>query len=142
MKAELKELIQNYGIEILVFDGNWDPSWTHQRGSDLYRYLHGLKTDLLVSNRVDDKAGRRERRGPWATKKRSGYSIQSPGILRSTRAITWTVRSTLAAPPRIPGKRGSRLGEQWAWKANDKYKSPEDSSATWWRRWGAAATSI
>ena len=62
MKAELKELIQNYGIENLVLDGNWDPGWTHQRGGDLYRYLHGLKNDLLVSNRVDDKAGDEEAR--------------------------------------------------------------------------------
>ena len=53
MKAELKELIQGYGSEIILFDGEWDPTWNHDRGSDLYRYLRGLRDDIVISSRVD-----------------------------------------------------------------------------------------
>jgi alpha-L-fucosidase len=60
MKAELKELIQDYRTEIMLLDGAVDPIWTHDRGSDLYRYLRGLSNTLIINNRVDTKAGREE----------------------------------------------------------------------------------
>mgnify|MGYP002347304421 FL=1 len=53
LKAQLKELIDNYGpLAIMWFDGEWDASWTHERGVDLYNYLRALQPDLLVNNRV------------------------------------------------------------------------------------------
>ncbi|HEY0434125.1 MAG TPA: alpha-L-fucosidase [Chitinophagaceae bacterium] len=54
LKAELKELLTNYGnIGVLWFDGEWESTWTHARGKDLYNYVRSLEPSILVNNRVD-----------------------------------------------------------------------------------------
>lgn len=58
MKAQLKELLTDYGrLGILWFDGEWEDTWTHQRGKDLYAYVRGLQPDIIVNNRVDKGRG-------------------------------------------------------------------------------------
>jgi alpha-L-fucosidase len=54
MKAQLKELLTGYGpIGVLWFDGEWEDTWTHDRGKDLYQYVRSLQPDIIVNNRVD-----------------------------------------------------------------------------------------
>lgn len=54
MKAELRELLTKYGkIGILWFDGEWENTWTHERGIDLYNYVRSLQPDIIINNRVD-----------------------------------------------------------------------------------------
>jgi len=54
LKKQLKELIQNYGpLGVLWFDGQWENTWTHERGVDLYNYVRGLQPNIIVNNRVD-----------------------------------------------------------------------------------------
>ncbi|GAB5520365.1 MAG: hypothetical protein RhofKO_26160 [Rhodothermales bacterium] len=53
MKQQLRELVQDYGAEIIQLDGEWDPTWNHERGSDLYLYLRHLNDEVLVNSRVD-----------------------------------------------------------------------------------------
>jgi len=54
MKAQLKELLTNYGpIGILWFDGEWEATWTHEQGKELYSYVRSLQPDIIVNNRVD-----------------------------------------------------------------------------------------
>lgn len=53
MKAQLKELLTNYGkIGVLWFDGEWDPEWTEAMGKDLYAYCRSIQPDLIINNRV------------------------------------------------------------------------------------------
>ena len=53
MKGQLKELLTGYGrIGILWFDGEWEGSWNHERGVDLYNYVRGLQPSIIVNNRV------------------------------------------------------------------------------------------
>jgi alpha-L-fucosidase len=53
MKAQLRELLTKYGpIGVLWFDGEWEQSWTHERGRDLYAYVRSLQPDIIVNNRV------------------------------------------------------------------------------------------
>jgi alpha-L-fucosidase len=53
MKGELKELLTNYGpLGILWFDGEWENTWTTDRGIDLYNYVRGLQPQIIVNNRV------------------------------------------------------------------------------------------
>ena len=52
MKGQLRELVEDYGVEILFFDGEWVNWWTQQDGDELYRYLRTLKPDLIINNRV------------------------------------------------------------------------------------------
>ena len=125
MKAELKELVQDYGVDILIFDGNWNPTWTHERGIDLYRELHGLKDTLIINNRVDAKEGGEAARmiaydpalwilnpKPWNRNKYAGDYLEREGYI--------------GGPAPYPVESWITLGDQWAWKPNDKNKSPED----------------
>ncbi|MFD8547241.1 alpha-L-fucosidase [Streptomyces sp. NPDC059649] len=57
MYGQLKELIENYDPALLWFDGEWDADrpanhWSRQDGAALQAYLHRLKPDLIVNNRV------------------------------------------------------------------------------------------
>jgi alpha-L-fucosidase len=52
MKQQLKELIDNYGVEVLWFDGEWPDWWTEPDGRDLYTYLRSLKPSLVINNRI------------------------------------------------------------------------------------------
>jgi alpha-L-fucosidase len=53
MKAQLAELIHNYGpLGVLWFDGEWEDTWTPQRGADLYKYVRSLQPDIIINNRV------------------------------------------------------------------------------------------
>jgi len=54
MKSHLRELVQLApNIDVMWFDGEWDESWTHEHGKDLYAYVRSLKPSILVNNRVD-----------------------------------------------------------------------------------------
>ncbi|TAK36467.1 MAG: hypothetical protein EPO28_13390 [Saprospiraceae bacterium] len=54
LKAQLKELTTNYGdIGVLWFDGEWEETWTHEMGLDLYNYVRNLKPNIIINNRVD-----------------------------------------------------------------------------------------
>lgn len=58
MKAQLKELLTNYGpIGIVWFDGEWEGTWNHERGADLYAYVRSLQPNTIVNNRVDKGRG-------------------------------------------------------------------------------------
>ncbi len=53
MKGQLKELLTEYGpIGIVWFDGEWESTWTHERGVDLYNYIRTLQPQTIVNNRV------------------------------------------------------------------------------------------
>lgn len=54
MKKQLKELVRNYGdIGVLWFDGEWEGTWSNERGKDLYNYVRNLQPDIIINNRVD-----------------------------------------------------------------------------------------
>ncbi|MEM6646207.1 MAG: alpha-L-fucosidase [Bacteroidota bacterium] len=59
MRAQLRELIDGYGAEIIQLDGEWEPTWNHERGSALYRYLRQVNNEVIVNSRVD--VGRQNR---------------------------------------------------------------------------------
>lgn len=61
LKAQLAEIVHGYDPSVLWFDGEWEDTWTHERGVDLYDYVRGLKRDILINNRVDK--GRRGMEG-------------------------------------------------------------------------------
>jgi alpha-L-fucosidase len=53
LKGELRELLTGYGdVGVLWFDGNWEGTWSNERGRDLYRYVRALQPSIIVNNRV------------------------------------------------------------------------------------------
>ena len=53
MKAQLRELIQDYGpLGVLWFDGEWVAEWTPEQGAQLYAELRRLQPDLIINNRI------------------------------------------------------------------------------------------
>jgi Alpha-L-fucosidase len=54
MKNQLRELLTNYGnIGVLWFDGEWEGTWTHEHGKDLYQFVKSLQPGIIINNRVD-----------------------------------------------------------------------------------------
>lgn len=54
MKGQVRELLTNYGpTGVMWFDGEWENTWNHERGVDLYNYVRSLRPEILVNNRVD-----------------------------------------------------------------------------------------
>jgi alpha-L-fucosidase len=53
LKGQLKELLTGYGrIGVLWFDGQWENTWTYDRGADLYNYVRALQPNIIVNDRV------------------------------------------------------------------------------------------
>jgi alpha-L-fucosidase len=58
MKAQLRELLTNYGpIGVLWFDGQWEGTWTNRRGRELYDYVRSLQPSIIINNRVGRAGG-------------------------------------------------------------------------------------
>jgi alpha-L-fucosidase len=54
MKKQLQELVNKYGdIGVLWFDGEWEETWSHEYGKDLYNYVRKLQPGIIINNRVD-----------------------------------------------------------------------------------------
>lgn len=54
LKAQVTELLTNYGdIGIMWFDGEWESTWTHSYGKELYELCRKLQPNVIVNNRVD-----------------------------------------------------------------------------------------
>jgi alpha-L-fucosidase len=53
LKGQVKELLDHYGdIGVMWFDGEWEETWTGERGRDLYMYVRSLQPSIIINNRV------------------------------------------------------------------------------------------
>ncbi len=111
MKNQLRELIEDYHTFLLWFDGEWEWAWTHEMGMDMYAYLRDLNNDLLINNRVDkgregmeDKSRSASFAGDFATPEQQVGAFDNK--------FAWETCMT--------------IGEQWAWKPDDKLKSTKE----------------
>ncbi len=51
---QVTELLTNYGpIGVMWFDGEWEDTWRHEYGVELYNLCRRLQPELIVNNRVD-----------------------------------------------------------------------------------------
>ena len=88
LKNQLAELVTNYGeIGVLWFDGEWESTWSHERGSDLYDYVRSLQPSIIINNRVDVGRGGMEGfsesnkyRGDFGTPEQQVPATGIPGV--------------------------------------------------------------
>jgi len=58
LKNQVREILTKYGpVDVMWFDGQWEATWTHERGLDLYRYVRSIQPSIIVNNRVDKGGG-------------------------------------------------------------------------------------
>ncbi|MGI8922669.1 MAG: alpha-L-fucosidase [Fimbriimonadales bacterium] len=54
LRNQVTELLTKYGdIAVMWFDGQWEATWNHQYGQDLYDLCRKLQPDIIVNDRVD-----------------------------------------------------------------------------------------
>jgi len=108
LKGQVGELIKNYHTNLLWFDGQWEKSWTHRDGMDLYAYARGLNDSLLINNRVD------KGRGAWWKKTDTAAFAGDFGTPE---------QEVGAFDNEHPWESCMTICTQWAWKPNDTLKS-------------------
>lgn len=114
MKSQLKELLTNYGkIGVVWFDGEWEDTWTHDRGKDLYNYLRKLSPDLIINNRVD--------------KGRSGMAGLTKDSTYYGDFGTPEQEIPLTGLPGVDWESCMTVNDHWGYNKNDQnWKSSED----------------
>lgn len=54
LKGQVEELLTKYGqIGVMWFDGEWEGTWTHEYGRDLYNHVRSIDPNVIINNRVD-----------------------------------------------------------------------------------------
>jgi alpha-L-fucosidase len=57
LHAQVEELLTNYGdIGVMWFDGEWEGTWTRERGIELAAHCRKLQPNVLINSRVAPKA--------------------------------------------------------------------------------------
>ena len=114
MKAQLKELVDNYDPAVIWFDGEWVKWWTHEDGRDLYAYCRSLKPSIIVNNRVDK--GRKGMAGLTAKDKPYAGDFGTP-----------EQEVPAAGLPGVDWESCITMNDTWGYKHFDhKWKSPEE----------------
>ncbi len=109
MKSQLKEIITNYDPYLLWFDGQWENAWTNDMGADMYKYLKGLKKDLIINNRLGKEMTAIHSKDVDYSKMIGDYDTPEQQIGKFNLDFPWESCITIC--------------QQWAWKPNDKMKS-------------------
>ncbi|MCE2882011.1 MAG: alpha-L-fucosidase, partial [Planctomycetaceae bacterium] len=116
MKGQLKELTSGrYGdVGILWFDGEWEGTWTHEMGKDLYDYCRALDKDIIVNNRVD--TGRSGMEG-----------ITREGDYRGDYGTPEQQIPATGLPAGVDWETCMTMNDTWGFKKHDhNWKSTED----------------
>lgn len=108
---QVKELVTNYHTNLFWFDGEWEKSWTHEDGMELYSYIRGLNDKILINNRVDK--GRPGMKGMTQGSFNAGdFGTPEQEIGQLNNETPWESCIT--------------IGQQWAWKPNDSVKPTKE----------------
>ncbi|MBN1513695.1 MAG: alpha-L-fucosidase [Phycisphaerae bacterium] len=111
MKNQIRELLTNYGpIGVLWFDGQWEGTWTHDRGQDLEAYVRSLQPDIILNSRLG-KAG-----GPYGLDRSQGglgdYGTPEQFIPETAPGMDWETCMT--------------MNDHWGYNSHDtNWKSSE-----------------
>ncbi|MFC2161563.1 alpha-L-fucosidase [Acidobacteriota bacterium] len=113
MKAQVKELVTNYGdIAVLWFDGEWESTWVPERGKDLYDFVRALDPNIIINNRVGK--GRAGMAGTYDPETAMGdFGTPEQEIPATGLGYDWETCMT--------------MNDHWGYNKNDNnWKSKED----------------
>lgn len=127
-KNQLRELVTKYHSEIIQFDGDWDPTWTHEIGSDFYLYLRKLNDKILVNSRTDKG---REPPLPYSANEPWRWDIFAGDYEERERFTESTEGSQdvnkLQVKSHIPWQAWVTVDQsQWSWKPGATFYSPTE----------------
>jgi alpha-L-fucosidase len=111
LNGQLREIVTNYHPGMIWFDGEWEDHWTVARGREVYAMLRQLDPAIITNNRLGKHRGflKGGMTPPETTVGDFHTPEQETGRFSADRNVYWESCVT--------------LGEQWAWKPNDKLKS-------------------
>lgn len=113
VKAQLKELSDNYGPFLAWWFDQRCATLSHKYGTELYAHLRGLQSDVLASNRVDTPFDRGLDNPTWfVTEEKSAgdYAVSEIAIPRFNRDIPWEYCQAAGKP------------DGWFWRPDDVYR--------------------
>jgi alpha-L-fucosidase len=128
VKNQLNELINKYDSKIIQFDGDWDPYWTHNIGSDIYLYIRKLNDKVIVNSRTDK--ARHDEKGilkktPWEPKIYAGDFEERERL--TTNLNDGSDQTEMLGKTYYPWQAWVTLDKfQWSWKKDFKFISSEE----------------
>lgn len=113
LHAQVTEIVARYHPGVMWFDGEWESTWNHERGVELFELCRRLDPAMIVNNRVDVMRGgmggfnsSSEARGDFATPEQEVPATGMPGV-------DWETCMT--------------MNGHWGWnKADRSWKSSRD----------------
>ncbi|MGB0991163.1 MAG: alpha-L-fucosidase [Akkermansiaceae bacterium] len=107
MKNQIRELLTNYGeIDVLWFDGEWESTWTHERGQDMWDFVRKLQPNILINNRIDK--GRAGMQGMNKADHFLGdFGTPEQELLKKNPNVDWETCQTM-------NHKGN-----WGWRSNE-----------------------
>ncbi len=107
LKNQLKELETNYGnLGVLWFDGEWEKTWSDERGRDLYNYVRSIQPQIIVNNRVSSARGGME-----------GFTVEG-GFAGDFGTPEQTIPAT--GLPGVDWEACMTMNDYWGYNKNDK----------------------
>ncbi len=105
LHGQVSEIVERYHPAVMWFDGEWESTWTHERGVRLFDLCRKLDARMIVNNRVDvNRSGMGgfsrdpETRGDFATPEQEIPATGLPGV-------DWETCMT--------------MNDHWGWNAAD-----------------------
>jgi alpha-L-fucosidase len=87
LQAQVTEVVQRYHPGVMWFDGEWESTWNHERGTRLFELCRKLDPQMIVNNRVDVHRGgmggfsdSQEALGDFATPEQEIPATGAPGV--------------------------------------------------------------
>ncbi len=127
-KNQVRELITKYNSQIIQFDGDWDSTWTHQLGSDMYLYIRKLSDGVLVNSRTDK--GRYppppySKKEPWRADIFAGDFEERERITENF--AEGDTNTNVLGKSQNPWQAWVTVDKsQWSWKPNPKLLEPKE----------------
>lgn len=113
VKAQLKELSDNYGPFLAWWFDQRCSTLSHTYGTELYAFLRDVQPDVLVSNRVDTPFGRGLDYPTWFVSEQESagdYAVSEIALPRFNREIPWEYCQAAGRP------------DGWFWRPGDVYR--------------------